>query len=79
MLIGLTLLSASCANSPAATPKFEPDWPQVPDPSGKVCLLEEDTVIPAGTVVMTLEFWIEISRYVVAVERVRESIEGEAQ
>lgn len=51
----------------------------MPDPSGKVCLLEEDTVIPAGTVVMTLEFWIEISRYVVAVERVRESIEGEAQ
>jgi len=76
MLSVLTLLCISCTSSPEPTP-IPIDWPPVPDPAGQVWLLQEDTVVQAGRVVMELEYWIELARYVVAVERVRESMEGE--
>jgi len=38
--------------------------------------LEEPCEIPAGAVVMPLEYWLALARYVVDVERVRKQVEA---
>jgi len=69
MLSVLTLLSVSCVGSPEPT-QIPVDWPVFPAPPDEV-------VLEGETVCMPLEYWLEITRYVVAVERVRESMEGD--
>jgi len=69
MLSVLTLLFASCVGSPEPI-QILVDWPEFPAPP-------EEVVLEGETVCMPLEYWLSITRYVVAVERVRESMEGE--
>ena len=69
MLSVLTLLFASCTSSPEP-PTIPIDWPEFPAPPKEV-------VLEGETVCMPLDYWLEITRYVVAVERIRESMEGE--
>jgi hypothetical protein len=76
-LIGLTLLLASCLTSPKPTlPSIGLDWPALPDPTGKVLYIDEETCgVAGGMVVMPLEYWLALGRYVVDVERVRKQVE----
>ena len=77
MLSALTLLSVSCQTSPKSIPEIpiNLDWPAPPDPKGKVIRLEEPRMMPAGTVVMPLDYWLALSRYIVDAERVRKQVE----
>jgi len=69
ILISSLLLFASCVGSPEPI-QILVDWPEFPAPP-------EEVVLEGETVCMPLEYWLSITRYVVAVERVRESMEGE--
>lgn len=43
------------------------DWPTFPDPTGRVAL-------SGDTVTMSLGYWLEVTRYVIAVNRVQQVV-----
>jgi len=69
VFLSLCILALSCQSAPPVKPPAI--WPQPPDPRGQVFLLSEDHIMPAGTVVMTQDFWELLASYVVAVEELR--------
>jgi hypothetical protein len=54
----------------------EVSWPDFPDPQGSVGRLSEDTFVPAGVVVMKMDYWLALARYVVDVDAIKEIIEA---
>ncbi len=71
------LLWGCCTTSQVpASPLPAVNWPAYPDPQGNVGLLKEDTIVPAGVVVMKLDYWLAIARYVVDVDAARKIIEA---
>jgi hypothetical protein len=72
MLGALMLLSVSCRTSPA--PEIEPikiplDWPAFPPPN--------EVVMAEGMVSMPLDYWLQITEYVVDIERLRKIVGDE--
>ena len=70
-MISLPLLFASCVTCPP-TVTTELDWPDFPDPTGEVTM--ED-----GVVSMSLDYWMAIAAYAVAVQRVRDIVGEEIE
>lgn len=67
-------LLASCRTLPEPEPEpvpVEVVWPVFPDPMGKV------SRSPDGVVMMPTEYWLEITNYVIEVERAKALIKSQ--
>lgn len=70
MLSALTLLSVSCRTCPE-TPEIEPlkiplSWPTWPTP--------DEVSMEDGVVSMPLEYWLQVTEYVIEVDRIRKIV-----
>ena len=62
----------SCQSSPRIAEKLpEVEFPTFPDPLGDVSQLED------GRVVMSLDYWLKIGRYVIETEAAIETVEAQ--
>jgi len=50
----------------------ELDWPDFPDPTGEVTMAD-------GVVSMSLDYWMQIASYAIAVQRVRDIVGDEIE